>query len=215
MLENYKKNELGVIKQVNIKNKIVDYNIEYVDNSYNNYGESVSNMSHLRLGYLLGVLGDNFKINNILDVGYGNGDFLKTCLKSIPNCYGNDISNYPLPDGCTFVGDIMSNKFDVICFFDCLEHIHDINFVSELNTEYVYISLPWCHYHSDEWFNDWKHRREDEHIWHFNEDSLIKFMDFCGFDVVITSNIEDIIRTPINNDLNILTGIFKKRSVLI
>jgi hypothetical protein len=207
MLENYKVDEFGVIKQKKIINKITDYNLNYIKNSYNSYGEKVNNISHLRLGYLIGAIG---KINKLLDVGYGNGDFLKLASTFIENCYGNDISGYEIPNNCSFIDDIFKENFDVICFFDSLEHFDDINFIKNLKTTYIYISLPWCHYHSDEWFLNWKHRREDEHIYHFNDISLIKFMENCGFEKVSISNIEDIVRTPINNDFNILTGIFKK-----
>jgi hypothetical protein len=208
MMKNYIIDDLGVIKQEKIINVEKKYDKIYVENSYNNYGEKVSNISHLRLGYLIGAIG---KVNKILDIGYGNGNFLKVASNFIDKCYGNDISNYPLPSNCHFISDIFSEEFDVICFFDSLEHFHDISFVKNLNTKYIYISLPWCHYHSDEWFENWKHRREDEHIFHFNEKSLINFMESNGFEKISISNIEDVVRTPINNDYNILTGIFKKK----
>jgi len=146
----------------------------------------------------------------LLDVGYGNGDFLKVCSQKVKSCYGNDVSNYPLPNGVKFIEDITKHEFDVVCFFDSLEHFENIDFISKINTKYIFISLPWCHYKSDDWFSSWKHRREDEHLWHFNETSLVKFMSEMGYEVLKISNLEDIIRKPINEDENILTGIFKK-----
>lgn len=210
MLENYEINELGIIKQKNILKSLQIYDKNYVNNSYNNYGEKVSNISHLRLGYLIGSIG---KVDKILDIGYGNGNFLKIASTFIKKCYGNDISEYPLPENCEFIEDIFSQEYDVVCFFDSLEHFKNIDFVKNLKTKYIYISLPWCHNHSDEWFFNWKHRREDEHLFHFNDISLINFMQTCGFDKVNISNIEDVVRTPINNDFNILTGIFKKNNL--
>ena len=109
MLDNYKILKNGVIKQLNINNQ-VDYNIEYVTNSYDNYGEKVNYISFLRLGYLLGVI--NEIPNSILDVGYGNGAFLKACKNIIKNCYGNDISDYNLPTDVNFVSDIFSDYYD-------------------------------------------------------------------------------------------------------
>ena len=165
-------------------------------------------MAGLRLGHLLSVLDE--KPNSILDVGYGNGDFLKLCKQGINNCYGNDITNYPLPDGVIFVENMMDNYYDVISFFDVLEHFKDISFVRNLNCGYVYISVPWCHNFSDEWFKNWKHRREDEHLWHFNDISIVNFFEEMGFELIIKSNIEDFIRTPVDKNKNILTCIFKK-----
>jgi hypothetical protein len=205
MIKNYKKMENGVIKQLHIKDKI-DYNFDYVSNSYDRYGEKVNYISYLRLGYLLGSIGEI--PNSILDVGYGNGSFLNSCKNIIPNCYGNDISNYDLPNDVEFVDNIFSNHYDVITFFDSLEHFYDIDFVENLKCNYILISVPWCHYYSDEWFEKWKHRRSDEHIYHFNDESLISFMMEKGFSKINTSHMEDTIRK--GDKKNILTGIFKK-----
>ena len=208
MLENYEKLPNGVIKQKEIINTIQSYNVEYVSERYNTYGEKGLQMAYLRLGFLLGSIDDEIK--SVLDIGYGNGDFLKVCSDIIENCYGNDISNYPLPDKCVFVEDIFENEYDVTCFFDSLEHFEEIEFVSRLKSKYVYISLPWCHNKSDEWFSNWKHRREDEHLWHFNDESLVNFMLEMGYEKVRISNVEDTVRKPINEDKNILTGLFRK-----
>jgi hypothetical protein len=99
----------------------------------------------------------------------------------------------------------------VISFFDVLEHFEEIDFVKDLDCNYVYISLPWCHNFSEEWFMDWKHRRPDEHLWHFNEKSIENFFNEMGYDMVDYSNVEDLIRVSGEEYPNILTCIFKKR----
>jgi len=207
MLDNYIKLENGVIKQDKVN--VIKYDEDYVVNSYNSYGELGLRMSNLRLGYLIGSIG---KVpDSILDVGYGNGDFLKTCTSIIPNCYGNDISGYEAPNGVSFVDDITKEHYDVITFFDVLEHFEDIDFVADLNCNYILISVPWCHYISDDWFENWKHRRPNEHIYHFNEKSLESFMESKGFKMINKSNIEDSIRKPADENKNVLTAIFKKQ----
>jgi len=206
MLKNYKMNEFGVIQQ--IKYNKIEYNLNYVYNRYDAYGELTKRMSYLRLGYITGVI--NKYPKTILDVGYGNGDFLKMCSEVNIKCFGNDISNYPIPNNCEFIDNIYLRKFDVITFFDSLEHFENIDFVSKLKCNYVVISVPWCHYFSAEWFYNWKHRRENEHLHHFNDESLVRFMNSCGFKCVSLTNVEDIIRKPIDKNQNILTGVFKK-----
>jgi hypothetical protein len=208
MLENYEILKNGVIKQINIVNQIQQYNVTYVEDRYNQYGEKGPQMAGLRLGHLLTVL--DKKPESILDVGYGNGDFLKLCVQGIDNCYGNDITNYPLPENVTFVEDIFNEYYDVVCFFDVLEHFTDIDFVKNLNCSYIFISVPWCHNLSDEWFKNWKHRREDEHLWHFNDISIVNFFNEMGFELIKKSNIEDTIRKSVDQSENILTCIFKK-----
>ena len=208
MIKNYEILENGLIRQINFVNTIQKYDFDYVNQRYNQYGEKGPQMAGLRLGYLIGVLG--FVPNSILDVGYGNGDFLKVC-KGVIESYGNDVSGYPVPDGVTYTDNIFDNHYDVISFFDVLEHFEEIDFVKNLNCNYVYISLPWCHNFSEEWFMNWKHRRPDEHLWHFNEKSIENFFNEMGYDMVDYSNVEDLIRVSGEEYPNILTCIFKKR----
>lgn len=205
MLENYSTTDDGVIYQ--IKRNPINYTSEY-SVAYDRYGEMSNYMSHLRLGYIIGSIGHIPK--SILDVGYGNGSFLRTCSKIILDCYGNDISGYKIPENCIFIDDIKTKFFEVITFFDSLEHFEDIEFVKELNCKYICISVPWCHYRNDDWFNNWKHRRLDEHLFHFDKNSLSKFMKRMGFKIISHTNIEDTIRIGKNGESNILTAIFKK-----
>ena len=207
MIENYEILENGLIKQKSILNKIKTYDYDYVNSSYNQYGEKGSQMAGLRLGYLVSKLG--YWPKSILDVGYGNGDFLKICKNKIDS-YGNDISGYPVPKGVTFVENIFERHYDVICFFDVLEHFEKIDFVQNLKCDYIFLSLPWCHNFSDEWFSNWKHRRPDEHLWHFDEKSIKNFFNEMGYEMIDYSNIEDLIRVSNEDYPNILTCILKK-----
>jgi len=208
MLENYELLPNGVIRQ-RVVNKI-KYDYDY-SNKYNNYGEKGNYLSFLRYGVLLGVLQET--PTSLVDVGYGNGDFLRACRGSIPNLFGCDISDYPIPEGCQPV-TLEDIHVDVTCFFDSLEHFEDISFVKDLDTKYVYISVPWCHYLSDDWFKHWYHRRENEHLYHFSKEALLTFFQECGYDCIYTGSHEDIIRiNPSVQPLpNILSCIFRKRS---
>jgi hypothetical protein len=205
MLDNYKRNELGVIYQISATPFTYDH--DYGAN-YNKLGELGPRMAYLRLGLIVGTIGHVPK--SIMDVGYGNGDFLNACRGQVPDRYANDVSGYPCPDGATFVTDISAQYSEVISFFDVLEHISDLSFVSNLKCKYVVISLPECHYFSDEWFENWKHRKPNEHVWHFDRRSLSAFMESMGFSTINMTNIEDAIRLPEFEYSNILTGVFKK-----
>ena len=205
MLNNYEVLQNGVIQQKNIVEKM-KYGLDYSTTRYDSYGELTNYMSYLRYGYLIGSIG---KIpQSIVDVGYGNGSFLNVCVNNIEQCFGYDISDYPVPAGCEKIPNLDS-FFDVITFFDSLEHFEDISFVQNLKCNYICVSVPECHYFSDDWFENWKHRRPDEHLWHFNLDSLNNFMQECGFECIAFSNIEDIIRKNNKEYSNILTCIYK------
>jgi len=207
MLTGYTKNDLGVIEQTD-KNFSVAYDLSYVQSRYDTYGEQGRNMAHLRLGYIIGAM--SRVPASVLDVGYGNGDFLRVCRELISDVNGNDISQYPLPEGCNFVADIHSRHFDVVCFFDSLEHFTNIDFVQNLDANYVVVSLPWCHYLNDEWFTNWKHRRPGEHFWHFNDSTLPAFMKSQGYECISLTSIEDLIRKPKDGLPNILSAVFKR-----
>ena len=206
MLENYAKNIDGIIYQVDKTH--IAYDKEYVNTRYVKYGELPTYMGYLRLGNIVGSIG---KVpDSILDVGYGDGSFLKVSSNIIPNCYGYDISTYPIPDNCKQVDDITKDYYEVITFFDSLEHFEDIEFVKDLKCKFVCISVPYCHYKDDEWFMNWKHRRPNEHLWHFDRFSLNNFMSRMGYELVSGSNIEDTIRKNKDEECNILTCVFEK-----
>ena len=207
MLSNYSTNKDGLIYQINKKPFI--YNEEYVKNRYDSYGEKTCYMSHLRLGYVLGSI--NKKINSIMDIGYGNGNFLITCKKSMPNCYGSDISGYELPSDISFVENWADHPVDVVTFFDALEHMENPYVLEKIKSKYIIVSLPWCHYFSDEWFENWKHRRPDEHLWFFNEKNIYNFAKSIGFKIINYCCAEDAIRGKnADGSDNILTFCMEK-----
>lgn len=207
MLENYEKLEDGRIKQITCKPFIYDYSYSDRYNS-EEYLFNTKIISYLRFGYIVGSIGKT--PDSILDVGYGNGQFLLACSKQVKQCFGYDISEYNIPQGLTRVDSMLNKFYDVITFFDSLEHFDDISFIKDLKCNYICISLPYCHYFSDRWFKNWKHRKPDEHLWHFNKEALITFMFNSGYEMVNTTNLEDTIRKSVNGEQNILIGIFKK-----
>jgi hypothetical protein len=204
----YEIDKFGVIHQLNPEPFI--YDTEYIDGSYGNIRPLTEQMAYLRLGYIIGVLG---KIPcSVLDVGYGDGAFLKVCAASNIDSYGTDLFDNYIPDKCKFVKESTDRFYDVITFFDSLEHFPDINFVRDLQCNYVVVSLPWCHNYDEEWFMNWKHRKPNEHIHHFNIRSLQNFMEDCGFSRIGFSNVEDTIRKSTKNNYgsNILTAVFER-----
>ena len=208
MLEGYEKLRDGVIKQVDAIPPV--YDEEYVKDYYLVNGIFEKELSCLRLGLILGQL--NHSVNKLLDIGYGNGGFLDRASKVIKGCYGYDVGPaFPLPSQIKPVyNNATSDYYDLITLFNSLEHIPDIDFIENLQCKYVAITVPWCHYFSDGWFETWKHRKPNEHIWHFNDESLTRFMNSKGYSVLHTSNVEDCLRGEPLGYPNYLTAIFKK-----
>lgn len=203
MLEGYKYDKFGIIKKIDPIS--FDYGSVYQERLLDR-GEGNVRMAHLRYGYLVGVIGR--APFEILDVGYGDGAFLQLCAsKGHIKCYGSELNDSAIPDGCSFVADITTREYDVICFFDSLEHFADLDFLSRLKCNYVFVSVPNCVYISDIWFQNWFHRKPDQHIFNFSLQSITSLFANYEFELVSTSYIENIIR---DSEENILTLIFKK-----
>ena len=207
MLQGYEKLRDGIIKHVDAVPPA--YDEEYIRNYYLTNGGFEKELSCLRLGLLLGQL--NQPVSKLLDIGYGDGGFLSRASKIIKDCYGYDIGPaYPLPPKIKPVYNITNAYYDVVTLFNVLEHIPDIDFIEKIQCQHVVITVPWCHNFSDEWFEGWKHRKPNEHIWHFNDESLARFMNSKGYSCLHTSNVEDSIRGEPLGYPNYLTAIFKK-----
>ena len=200
----------GVINLVNPTPFV--YDSTYIKNRYDSYGYKTRAMSLLRLHFIRNFI--NIEDMHVLDIGYGNGDFLDTCSKQDMIAYGHDVSGYPLPNNVEKVDDIFNAHYDLITFFDSLEHFYDIDFVKNLDCKYICISVPWCHYPKDasiDWFSNWKHLRPEEHFHHFTRKGLEYFMDSMGYIMQDYDNIEDSIRGSGKDGLpNILTAFFKR-----
>jgi ADP-L-glycero-D-manno-heptose 6-epimerase len=210
-MDNYELLDNGVIKQKVVEKITYDYSYS---SDYNKHGERGNYLSYLRYGVLLGVL--QHTPASIVDVGYGNGSFLKVCKENVERVYGCDISDYPVPEGCKKIDLRDISNVEVTCFFDSLEHFDDIDFIRDLDTQYVFISVPWCHMFSEDWFLKWYHRKPNEHLWHFNFEALKNVFQTRGYDLIYSSNFEDSIRKNASAACypNILSCVFKKRDIL-
>jgi hypothetical protein len=204
--------EFGVIHQTDQTITQV-YDKNYVAQRYDSLPDHGHQMSMLRIGYLIGTL---TSFHSVLDVGYGNGDFLAT-LKSVKwwdlDCWGYDISDYPIPEGCQKASfDDLFKPWNVITFFDSFEHIADLSFVKKLTAWNLVFTVPNCCYdkYGIDWFRSWKHRRPGEHLHHFNSASLTAFMRDNGYMFRAYNYLEDVIRKSDDAYPNIVTVVFRK-----
>lgn len=203
----YELEDSGVIKQLNPKPFVYDekYCSTYDTEAYRRGSDILQAM---RYGFATSAHGR--PIQSILDCGYGNGAFLKFASQYTPNVYGYDVTKIQI-EGITVVPDMTPGK--VITFWDCLEHFHDIDFLASLPQETLCVSLPYCHFRNkncdEAWFASWKHRKPNEHIRHFDEDSLERTMRQYGWVMVALSFHEDIIRKGADSP-NILSMAFRR-----
>lgn len=173
------------------------------------YTSKAKLLQNRRFSFAVGIHGR--PINSLIDVGFGDGAFMKLAKEQIKIVGGIDITSLAVPSGCYY-----TNRFeqvDVVTFHDSLEHIPDLMFMREIPAETIIISLPYCHFKTRgiEWFcNEYYHRKKNEHLHHFDQFSLGKFMDNMGWYCVSISNHEDGIRKR-DPEWNILTMGFKRK----
>lgn len=214
--------EHGAIHQADARPYIYDdkYCSTYDTEQYRRHNDI---LQALRYGFVCAALG---RIpHSLLDYGYGNGAFLKFARQeSRTNLYGFDLTGIQV-DGAKIIDAPVPAQ--VYTFWDALEHIPDLSFVAELKCERICLSLPHCHFlyddertngyfskHQKDLFDDWHHRKPDEHLHHFNVESLRSFMHSFGWSMIAHSKHEDIIRKgyghPQIQGWNILSAAFKR-----
>lgn len=200
----------GYLFQDKMTGPLPDYSAIYSKQRYDTYNTN-DRMSELRYNLLEKVI-KTFK--TVTDFGYGNGAFLDHCDKKGKITYGYDISDYPTPPGTLKIKDVNDYEVDVVTFYDSLEHLprSDLaDFLQNLRTKYVCISVPWYHEEQGKnWFMNWKHRRENEHLHHFDSIGLFNLLTISGYKILYLGNEEDAVRTPVDDLPNILTVIAKK-----
>jgi len=101
----------------------------------------------------------------VLDFGCGSASFAKQSPKNI-RCYSYDPF---FKKDYTF---LERPEFDVVTFWDSLEHMTRIQLVPLLNAKEVCLSVPI----TDDVHNiiSWKHFRPGEHVWYFSDEALKK-----------------------------------------
>lgn len=208
-MANYQVDEHGVIHQLPPWNE-VRYDVGYVSERYDTIPESVANISYLRAGHALAICG---KVKRVLDVGYGNGGFLKAMRAAGCACTGCDISGYPVPEGCEFLPwpAAVAQSWDLATFFDSLEHFPDLGVLQWLRTRWLVITVPWVPEEvTVDWLAAWKHLRPGEHLHHFRVGAFVRWLRTLGYMAVRISHLEDMIRRPATGQPNTVTLIFEK-----
>ena len=213
MLDNYYLDEFGVIHQKDWKPKV--YDEEYLS-YYEGLKERTIKLGYLRMGWVLGAIGS--LPDRLLEIGYGMGTFLEAAvLSGISECFGADVTDYPTPDGARSISldAAIKQRWDLVGLFDVLEHIPDISFLSDLDTNYLAIAVPFCRWSElgDDWFRAWRMRLPDEHLHHFDIQSLTKTLQQYGFEAIDVNHYEDGLRLRDGETgPNIISGLFVKRT---
>lgn len=214
MLDNYRMDDLGIIHQIDFTP--ITYDREYIS-YYEAKSDRTIKLGYQRMGWILGLM-DRIP-DSVLEIGYGTGTFVEAArITGVGECYGNDIARFPLPDGVRFVewDAALERDWDVVAMFDVLEHIPDLSFLERLKARHVAIAVPYCRYRelgdeADEWFANWRMLLPNEHLHHFDPQSLAGLMTRHGYECLSLNTFEDGIRLrPGETGPNIVSGFFRK-----
>lgn len=204
----------GYVVQLFTPEQLVEYSSEYLK-KYDAYDKNQDiELNRIRKNLMYRYINPK----KLLDVGYGLGGFLDSVQLNDPRValFGYDVTDVEPPTGVTkFDGNFEYSNFDVVTFFDSLEHVpvKDItDYLRRFNTKCFIISVPWFQYNeTDKWFKEWKHRRPNEHLHFFDVFGLTKILQELGYKIVHISNLEDSIRPSQDDHPNILTVVALKK----
>jgi len=151
--------------------------------------------------------------SKILDVGYGNGSFLKHALNHDMDIYGIDVhgEEFGIPE----VNYDTEMIFDLVCFFDSLEHFDTFEKPLSLNARNIIVSTPDPVDFLLIYPQKWRHFKPGEHLHYFSRKSLDLIMHRWGFFYKLAEgNPEDDLRGKLiidnQNYNNIYTAIYSK-----
>lgn len=213
MLDNYALDQFGTLYQ--IKQAPFVYSETYA-NIYNI--KRSDRLDSMRTSFATSTYKTIFKIApmSLLDMGFGNGDFLRKASEVFDQCFGYDIvKEQPMPDGCKRIDDPFKQYADVATFWDSLEHFPDpYGTIQRLRAKFVCVSAPYCHWKShedDEWLQNWRHLKPNEHLYHFTPQSLRRMMESLGYKCIVENAVfEDEVRIGPDDKQNIFSAAYKR-----
>lgn len=195
------------------------YDAAYVAARYDRY-RTTPTMSQVRVAVLEQVLRlyeslqeGSVLVNRgrLLDVGYGNGEFIRIARKAGWDAWGYDVN--PTPYAGVRAARLPNEpnwpiRYRVITFFDSLEHFEDLTHARWVShaADWLLLSFP-AMPSSFPFEKEWKHYRPGEHHLYFDPEGLARVFSHNGrrAELVYRSNPEDCIRKPEGSGPNIWT----------
>lgn len=196
----------------NDRETTIRYDAEYVASRYDRYPTTEA-MTELRLRVMETVIhlaetlpqGEPLRYGRLLDVGYGNGSFIRGALRRGWDAYGYDVN----PTEYRGVRRVPWPKFDcehyrAITFFDSLEHFEGLEPARGLadHADWIFLSMPLPPYYF--LTANWKHLRPGEHHFYFQDPKSFEPLfssERAEAKVVYTETPEDTIRGRLSDGL--------------
>ncbi len=171
------------------------------DKKYKAKQSTNDNMSWLRIGWLMAGLGfDKLKDFKVVDIGSGNGNFVKVGQKIFKQCVPYDLAGESISEA-----ELYSTNWDLIVMSDVLEHYKNIDDLWNLNFNHALISYP--EYHNSIELERWRHYKPNEHIYCLNLQQFLYWVKKNDYNIIQQGCPEDAIRTRYHKDLRNITTV--------
>ena len=175
----------------------MQYDLEYYENLLRIYSETAKDICRKRWQFILDYVPNLPHPVKVLDYGSGVGWF-RAWRPPEALVWSYDLGLYP-QTGIDLV------TYDVICFWDVLEHIRDFKEIEPVLalSRNVACTVPIV---PEEGLAGWKHFKPGEHLHYFTKDSLVALFDKYGFGPLV----EDDVECPPRKD--VMTFLFSRSS---
>lgn len=149
------------------------YDLKYFYNMLRMYSQSAKQICEARWKFIEDGVGFSLKGRSVLDYGSGCGFFKAFAPEGV------EVDNFdvmPVPQT-----GITRQRYDVITFWDVLEHIADLESMREIMDKAAFVAITVPIKPADVPWNQYKHFKPGEHIHHFDKDYLSAWMERFGF----------------------------------
>lgn len=145
----------------------------------------------------------------ILDIGYGDGEFIRQASRAGFFTMGYDSHTDDI--GVPVVKELTPGLFDIVTMFDSFEHMADLSEPFKAAPKMFVVTVPWLPEGvTDESIKAWRHYKPNEHLHYFTEKSLRAVFSRHGYGMETRKPIEDLIRKNPQASPNTMTFIFRK-----
>jgi len=175
------------------------YDVEYYQNLLRIHTHTAIQINAIRWGFLAKI-DFNHKEITVLDYGCGVGWFAAFRPKAPKVLTVDTFDIMPVPQS-----GIVHDKYDLVTFWDVLEHIPDFTEIKPVldKTDFVALSIPIkppCMF-----WDKWKHFKPGEHLHYYSVELLEALFNYYSFDLMV----DEMPECPPREDVHSI--IFKKR----
>jgi hypothetical protein len=151
----------------------MDYGIDYFYNMLRMYSPTAKQICEARWNFVSSIDQKIVEISTVLDYGSGCGFFKAFAPKGIQV---DTFDVMPVPQT-----GITKTKYDLVTFWDVLEHIPDLEKLESVFRMATWIAVTVPIKPLDIPWNEYKHFKPKEHVRHFQEDELLALLRTFGF----------------------------------